>query len=96
MIATLSNGMTIPKIGLGVWGTSGEEAANAVDLALRGGYRHIDTAAFYKNEEQVAEGIRRSGIKREDIIIATKVWFEDMIDEASVRAALEDSLMKKK
>ncbi len=94
MNTVLANGMSIPKIGLGVWGTNGEEAAHAVECALKCGYRHIDTAAFYKNEEQVAEGIRRSGVAREDIVIATKVWFDDMIDEASVRKACQQSLEK--
>lgn len=94
MFTTLPNGRSIPQVGLGVWGTSGEEAKNAVVCALKNGYRHIDTAAFYKNEVDVAAGIKESGIPREDIFIATKVWFEDMTDEASVRAALEDSLAK--
>lgn len=69
----LRNGQKIPCIGFGTWqAPNGEVAANAVKVALETGYRHIDTAAAYRNEESVAEGIRRSGINRDDIWITTK------------------------
>lgn len=63
---TLNNGLKIPQIGLGMWDTYDEEAAQAVATALKLGYRHIDTAMFYKNEAAVGEGIRRSGVPRRD------------------------------
>ena len=74
---TLNNGVTLPVIGLGVFQSAPEETAAAVAEALRIGYRHIDTAAAYGNEREVGEGIRRSGVDREDIFIETKVWVSD-------------------
>ncbi len=74
---TLNNGVTMPTLGLGVFQSPQEETAAAVETALNVGYRHIDTAAAYRNERQVGEGIRRSGVAREDIFIETKVWVSD-------------------
>ncbi|WGT45937.1 aldo/keto reductase [Tessaracoccus lacteus] len=74
---TLNNGVTMPTLGLGVFQSPPEETAAAVETALNVGYRHIDTAAAYRNERQVGEGIRRSGVAREDIFIETKVWVSD-------------------
>lgn len=74
---TLNNGVTMPTLGLGVFQSPPEETAAAVETALKVGYRHIDTAAAYRNERQVGEGIRRSGVPREDIFIETKVWVSD-------------------
>lgn len=74
---TLNNGVTMPALGLGVFQSPPEETAAAVDAALRTGYRHIDTAAAYRNERQVGEGLRRSGIPREDVFLETKVWVSD-------------------
>ncbi|GAA1918457.1 aldo/keto reductase [Microbacterium aoyamense] len=74
---TLNNGVTMPALGLGVFQSAPEETAAAVDTALRTGYRHIDTAAAYRNEREVGEGIRRSGIPRDEIFIETKVWVSD-------------------
>jgi len=69
----LRNGAKIPCVGYGTWqAPDGEVTANAVKFALETGYRHIDTASVYGNEASVAEGIARSGIKREDIWITTK------------------------
>lgn len=71
---TMSNGVQIPAIGFGVYrAENGEQCANAVKTALEAGYRHIDTASRYENEEGVGEGIRRSGVAREEIFITTKV-----------------------
>ena len=76
---TFNNGVTIPQFGLGVFRSeTGDETANAVEWALEAGYRHIDTAKAYRNEGDVAEGIRRSGVKREDIFITTKCSTHDM------------------
>lgn len=71
----LNNGVEIPKLGFGTWkSTEGEEAYQAVLKALEVGYRHIDTARIYKNEESVGRAIKDSGIPREDIFVTTKLW----------------------
>ena len=70
---TFNNGVEIPAIGLGVFQTPPEETVAAVTAALKAGYRHIDTAAAYGNEKEVGQGIRDSGVPREDIFIETKV-----------------------
>ena len=88
---TLNNGLKIPQIGLGMWDTYDEEAAQAVATALKLGYRHIDTAMFYKNEAAVGEGIRRSGVPREEITVVTKIWYTDMV-QGKVRETFEQSL----
>lgn len=74
---TLNNGVTMPALGLGVYQSAPEETAAAVAEALRIGYRHIDTAAAYRNEREVGEGIRLSGVDRGDVFIETKVWVSD-------------------
>ena len=71
----LSNGVAIPSIGYGTWQTpEGEECVNATLKALSHGYRHIDTAAIYRNETSVGEAVKKFGIAREDIFITSKVW----------------------
>lgn len=74
---TLNNGITLPAIGLGVFQSPPDETAAAVAAALKTGYRHIDTAAAYGNEKQVGEGIRQSGVPRDEIFIETKIWIND-------------------
>jgi 2,5-diketo-D-gluconate reductase A len=74
---TLNNGVEMPAIGLGVFQTPPVETTDAVEEALRVGYRHIDTAAAYLNEREVGEGIRRSGLGRDEVFIETKVWIND-------------------
>jgi 2,5-diketo-D-gluconate reductase A len=74
---TLNNGVSIPALGFGVFQTPPDETAVAVAEALRVGYRHIDTAAGYANERGVGEGIRRSGLRRGDVFIETKIWISD-------------------
>ncbi|MFF2344785.1 aldo/keto reductase [Pseudarthrobacter sp. NPDC058119] len=79
----LNNGVSMPALGLGVFQSPPEETTAAVQTALELGYRHIDTAAAYGNEREVGEGIRRSGLPREDVFIETKVWVSDYgYDEA--------------
>jgi len=73
----LNNGVTMPALGLGVFQSPPEETTAAVQTALEVGYRHIDTAAAYGNEREVGEGIRRSGLPREEVFIETKVWVSD-------------------
>ncbi|HEX7301475.1 aldo/keto reductase [Lentzea sp.] len=67
----------MPALGLGVFQSPPEQTAAAVEEALRVGYRHVDTAAVYGNEKEVGEGIRRSGVPREEIFVETKVWPSD-------------------
>ncbi|MBR9860223.1 aldo/keto reductase [bacterium] len=73
---TLSNGLEVPKLGLGTWLVSEDTVAQAVKDAIELGYRHIDTAQAYQNERGVGEGIRASGVDRNDIFITTKVAAE--------------------
>ncbi len=73
---TLSNGIKVPQLALGTWLIDDDKASDAVKSALAIGYRHIDTAQAYANERGVGEGIRNSGLKREDIFVTTKVAAE--------------------
>ncbi|MGY4719263.1 aldo/keto reductase [Naumannella huperziae] len=88
---TLNDGREIPQLGYGVWQVSGDEIVDAVGKALEIGYRHIDTAAAYQNEEGVGQAIRESGVPREELWVTTKLW-NSRHDDA--RAALEESLGK--
>ena len=85
-VLTLNNGVALPTIGLGVFQTPPDETTDAVEAALRAGYRHIDTAAAYGNEREVGEGIRRSGVPRDEIFIETKVWISDYGFDATLHA----------
>lgn len=80
-------GASIPAIGYGTWPLKDEECARGVAAALECGYRHIDTAAMYENEAAVGEGLRASGVPREQVWITTKVWWEDIGDGALQRSA---------
>lgn len=83
----LGNGVLIPNVGFGTWQASeGEEAVNSVKTALELGYRHIDTAFFYKNEVSVGKGIKESGIDRKDIFVTTKVWNAERGYEKTLKA----------
>lgn len=91
---TLTNGVKIPVVGFGTWQSpDGAIARDAVRCALEAGYRHVDTAAAYGNEESVGEGIRLSGVKREDIFLTTKHWITDRGYEKTL-AACEASLKR--
>ncbi|MFI0731034.1 aldo/keto reductase [Streptomyces sp. NPDC021225] len=76
-ILTLNNGVEMPALGLGVFQTPPEETRAAVTAALELGYRHIDTAAAYRNEREVGQAIRDSGVPRDEIFIETKIWISD-------------------
>jgi len=89
-LITLNDDRTIPQLGFGVFQVPDEEAVNAVETALDAGYRHIDTAAVYKNERGVGAGIVRSGLTREQVFVTTKLWNTDQGTE-SVRAAIDHS-----
>lgn len=91
---TLANGVEMPYLGLGVYKMENhEEALNAMDTALKLGYRAIDTASLYNNEREVGEAIRASGIPREEIFVTTKVWNNDQGYDETLRA-FETSLKK--
>ena len=91
---TLNDGRLIPQLGLGVWQTrAGAACETAVLAALEAGYRHIDTAAMYGNEESVGAAVRTSGIPRENIFVTTKLWNSD---HGNPERALETSLRKLK
>jgi len=84
---TLANGVQIPCIGYGTWQTpDGETTRDCVKMALDAGYRHIDTAFAYGNEVSVGEGIRLSGVKREDIFVTTKHWVTERGYEKTIKA----------
>ncbi len=85
-LLALNNGIRMPALGYGVFQSAPEETAVAVEAALTAGYRHIDTAAGYGNEREVGEGIRRSGIDRDDVFIETKVWVSDYGYEQTLHA----------
>ncbi|KAI8983015.1 NADP-dependent oxidoreductase domain-containing protein [Pilobolus umbonatus] len=76
-IITLNNGNKMPAMGLGTWQSKPTEVYQAVLIALESGYRHIDTAYVYKNEKEVGQAIKDSGLPREDIFITTKLWNTD-------------------
>lgn len=82
-----ANGADIPAIGLGTWTLESGTASRVVADALRAGYRHIDTAAMYGNEEAVGQGIRDSGVARDEIFVTTKVWPTDIADGDLQRSA---------
>ena len=74
----LNNGVDIPVLGLGTYQSEpGKEVINAVKFSLEYGYRHIDTAALYRNEEDIGKAVRESNVKREEIFITTKLWNSD-------------------
>ena len=90
---TLSNNVSIPKLGLGTWLMDDEEAADAVRLAVSAGYRMIDTAQAYGNEAGVGEGVRTCGVPRDELFIASKVAAEHKTYEAA-KASIDESLVK--
>jgi 2,5-diketo-D-gluconate reductase B len=88
-----AGGAKIPAIGLGTWELRGRSCARVVEQAIRLGYRHIDTAQIYENEREVGEGIRASGIKRDDMFVTTKVWTTHFAPNDLERST-KDSLAK--
>lgn len=90
----LNNGVAIPQIGFGTWKIpDGEPVITAVRSAIQAGYRLIDTAMIYNNEIGVGEGIRLSGVPREEIFLTTKLWNEDQGYETTLRA-FDESLKR--
>ena len=84
-----AHGARIPVIGLGTWNLRGRSCAGLVEQALRLGYRHVDTAEMYDNEREVGEGVRASGIARNQVFITTKVWPSHFAPRELERAAKE-------
>jgi diketogulonate reductase-like aldo/keto reductase len=82
-----AHGAAIPAIGLGTWQLKGEACARAVAHGLAAGYRHVDTAAMYGNEEAVGEGLRAAGLPRDAVFVTTKVWLTDLRDGDLQRSA---------
>ncbi|MBU8809729.1 aldo/keto reductase [Mycolicibacterium goodii] len=83
---TLNDGNSIPQVGLGVWQTPAEDTERAVAAALQAGYRHIDTAAAYRNETETGRAIATSGVPRDDIFLVTKLWNSDQGYDATLAA----------
>jgi len=90
----LNDGHHIPQLGFGTWRIDNADAAEKVAFALKTGYRHIDTAQFYANEEGVGEGMRRSGLPRGEVFLTTKLWNTDQGGYDKVRKACEASLKR--
>jgi len=85
----LNDGNKIPRIGFGTYQATEEEGVNSVKTALKNGYRLIDTAAKYENEEAVGKGIKASGVPREEIFVTTKLWRENLCYEQAKKAFAE-------
>lgn len=83
---TLRNGIDIPVLGLGTYKAHGDELISAILDALKMGYRSIDTASFYENEEEVGEAIKASDIERKDIFVTTKVWNDEQGYDETLKA----------
>jgi L-glyceraldehyde reductase len=88
---TLNTGAKIPAVGFGTWQAPPGQVADAVEEALKCGYRHIDCAAIYRNEAEVGQGIARSGVPRSDIFLTSKLWNTKHAPE-DVEAALDKTL----
>ncbi len=89
----LNDGHMIPQVGLGIWQVPEDTTAETVSAALRMGYRLIDGAAIYGNEEGLGEGVRASGVPRDEIFVTTKVWNTEQGHDACLRA-VEGSLKR--
>jgi 2,5-diketo-D-gluconate reductase A len=85
-IITLNNGVAVPQLGFGVWQVPDDEAERSVATALSVGYRSIDTAKLYFNEEGVARAIRGSGVARDELFVTTKLWNDDHAYDSALRA----------
>lgn len=91
---TLNNGVEMPILGFGVYQIPPEQTEQSVSDALAAGYRLLDTAAAYGNEEAVGRAIKNSGIPREELFVTTKLWVQDAPAEENTRRAFETSLAK--
>lgn len=92
-VIELNDGHSIPQLGLGVWQADDQQVIVAVEAALAAGYRSIDTASIYHNEEGVGKALQQSDVPREELFITTKLW-NDCHGETAPQRALEESLKK--
>jgi len=95
MLAVKANGATIPILGLGTWDVRGKTCERIVEQALRLGYRHVDTAQAYDNEREVGEGVRASGLPRDQVFVTTKVWWTHF-SSGELEHSVAESLAKLK
>ncbi|HEX5779915.1 MAG TPA: aldo/keto reductase [Xanthobacteraceae bacterium] len=95
MLAVKVQDAVIPILGLGTWDVRGKACARIVEQALRLGYRHIDTAQAYENEREVGEGVRASGLPREQVFVTTKVWWTHFA-AGELEHAVAESLVRLK
>jgi len=93
MLFVEANGARIPAIGLGTWELSGRACGRVVEQALRLGYRHIDTAQVYDNEREVGDGLRASGVRRDDVFVTTKIWTNHFAPH-DLERSLKESLVR--
>ncbi|MCT9137620.1 aldo/keto reductase [Streptomyces violarus] len=91
---TLNNGVQMPILGFGVFQVPAEQTEQVVLDALAAGYRHLDTAAVYGNEEAVGRAIKASGIAREELFVTTKLWVQDAPAQENAKRAFERSMNK--
>jgi 2,5-diketo-D-gluconate reductase B len=84
-----AHGARIPLVGLGTWELRGRVCSRVVEQALRLGYRHVDTAQLYENEREVGEGLRASGVRRNEVFVTTKIWPTHFAPRELERAARE-------
>ena len=90
----LNTGQQMPQLGLGVYKVGQTEAVDLIRAAIEKGYRRVDTAALYGNEAEVGEGIRTSGVAREDIFVTTKIWNDDQGYDRTLEA-IDESLSRR-
>ena len=88
-----AQGMNMPKLGLGTWRLKGDECRDAVEMALSLGYRHIDTAEMYGNEDGVGAALARTSVPRADLHVTSKVWWDHLAPEA-MQAAIDGTLAR--
>jgi len=93
MIEKTIQGEEVPALGLGTWQLTGRQCREGVAHALDLGYRHIDTAQIYDNEEQVGQGVRDSGVDRDEVFLTTKIWRSN-VAPADMRRTTEESLRR--
>ena len=93
MITLNANGANIPAIGLGTYDLRGDTCVEMIQEAINHGYQHIDTAAFYENEDVIGEGIRASGVARDNLFLTTKVWPSE-VEEGKFQRSVEASLRR--
>jgi len=87
----LNNGQAIPQLGLGVYKLATDVAEGLIHKAIEAGYRRIDTASFYGNEKEIGDGVRTSGLPREEIYVTTKIWNDDQGHDRTLEA-IDESL----